>query len=184
MNSAAPHTLAPNGAGFAPRHANQRRIKYGPIWDIQEISADAQGPITFFAQRASDPFVTNSKGGGQQNVYKSFLLKRVLFLPMLGTSLVDFLRFLNRCRFDIEVQDDTAISQLQILQQPGIGVEGVGLPSHGSPITGMATDFGDIALGGGVEFGITIHPPRGGLKNVNAFQVRCALEGLIDGTKG
>lgn len=171
--------------GFEPRHSNQRRVAYNPIWDIKTIAANASGMVRFFSQRASDQLVTNSSQAGTLNVYRSLLVTRVLFVPMPGTSLVDLLRWTNRVRFELQIQEDRAYHLLNLTQQPGVGIQGSNsIDNHGAPITGYAADFGQVIIGGGIDFGIVAHMPPGGLKNPNAFQVRCVIEALADKTMG
>lgn len=171
------------GPGFEPRHSGERRIAYDPIWDIQKFEANLSGDVNFFSQKSPDLYVTNSKGGGQVNVYRSMEVSRVLLIPLPGTSLVDLLEFL-RCRFEFEIQGDRAYHLLMLPHQPGIGLQSPSIDSHGAPITGYAADMGSVIIGGGIEYNVVVKPPKGGLRNPNAFNVRCQLEAMVDKTIG
>lgn len=178
--TAAGTALAWGPGGFEPRHVDTRRYLYRPKWDARTILAGDRQDVSFFTNRSPNRWVTNLNQAGTVNVYESFVLSRVLFSPLFGTDETDMIECLNDGLIEIQIQNDRAYELLLFFQQPGNGIQGGSQASHGAPITGYATDLGQVIIGGGIDFSVTLKWPNPILATSEDIVMRCQLETMAD----
>lgn len=177
-------TLGKGRAGFKPRHADKRRIQYRPKWDRQRVPAQASSEIQFFRNTSANRLKNNLDQAGVVSVYEAMVIKRLLFIPIYGTSEADMIELLNNSLVELHIQNDRAYELALITQQSGVGLVGGSVPSIGEAAVGKASSIGQVVIGGGISFFIMLKFPGGALKTQHDIILKCQLETMNDVTMG